>query len=82
MTAAHDTSTGFIKTASNCNPNVFKERSGLVGGRKVRRYHNTLRASPAELGDIMKADWLSDARKIPDEVMNYLRRIVVRAVEE
>lgn len=30
----------------------------------------------------MKADWLSDARKIPDEVMNYLRRIVVRAVEE
>jgi hypothetical protein len=24
-------------------------------------------------GAIMKADWLSDARKIPDEVMNYLR---------
>ncbi|HJW27823.1 MAG TPA: IS630 family transposase, partial [Saprospiraceae bacterium] len=30
----------------------------------------------------MKADWLSDARKIPDEVMNYLRRLAVRAVEE
>lgn len=30
----------------------------------------------------MKAEWLSDARKIPDEVMNYLRRIAVRAVEE
>lgn len=30
----------------------------------------------------MKANWLSDARKIPDEVMNYLRRIAVRAVEE
>jgi transposase len=30
----------------------------------------------------MKAGWLSDARKIPDEVMNYLRRIAVRAVEE
>ena len=31
---------------------------------------------------IMKAEWLSDARKIPDEVMNYLRPIAVRAVEE
>jgi len=30
----------------------------------------------------MKAEWLSDARKIPDEVMNYLRRIAVNAVEE
>ena len=30
----------------------------------------------------MKADWLSDARQIPDEVMNYLRPIAVRAVEE
>lgn len=30
----------------------------------------------------MKADWLSDARKIPDEAMNYIRRIAVRAVEE
>jgi len=30
----------------------------------------------------MKAEWLSDARKIPDEVMNYLRPIAVRAVEE
>ena len=33
-------------------------------------------------GAIMKADWLSDARKIPDEVMNYLRRIAVQAIEE
>ena len=23
----------------------------------------------------MKASWLSDARKIPDEVMSYLRRL-------
>ena len=30
----------------------------------------------------MNADWMLDARKIPDEVMNYLRRIAVRAVEE
>ena len=30
----------------------------------------------------MKADWLSDARKIPDEVMNYSRPRAVRAVEE
>ena len=30
----------------------------------------------------MKAEWLSDARKIPGEVMNCLRRIAVRAVEE
>lgn len=30
----------------------------------------------------MKAEWLFDARKIPDEVMNYLRRIAVRSVEE
>lgn len=30
----------------------------------------------------MEADWLSDARGIPDEVMNYLRRIAVQAVEE
>jgi transposase len=30
----------------------------------------------------MNASWLSDARQIPDEVMNYLRRIAVRAVEE
>jgi hypothetical protein len=28
----------------------------------------------------MNARWLSDARKIPDEVMNYLRRLAVRAV--
>src|SRR5512144_2978621 len=33
-------------------------------------------------GAIMKADWLPDARKIPDEVLNYLRRLAVRAVEE
>ena len=25
----------------------------------------------------MNAEWMSDARKIPDEVMNYLRRIAV-----
>jgi transposase len=30
----------------------------------------------------MKANWLFDARKIPDEVMNYIRRIAVRSVEE
>lgn len=30
----------------------------------------------------MKTEWMFDARKIPDEVMNYLRRIAVRAVEE
>ena len=30
----------------------------------------------------MKAEWLFDARKIPDEVMNYVRRIAVRAIEE
>jgi transposase len=30
----------------------------------------------------MNAEWLSDFRKIPDEVMNDLRRIAVRAVED
>lgn len=30
----------------------------------------------------MNADWMSDARKVPDEVMNYIRRIAVRAVVE
>jgi transposase len=30
----------------------------------------------------MNAEWTLDARKIPDEVMNYLRRIAVQAVEE
>ena len=30
----------------------------------------------------MNADGMSDARTIPDEVMNYVRRIAVRAVEE
>ena len=30
----------------------------------------------------MSAEWLKDARKIPNEVMNYVRRLVVRAVEE
>jgi hypothetical protein len=29
----------------------------------------------------MNAEWMLDARKIPDEVMNYLRRIAVQAVE-
>jgi transposase len=33
-------------------------------------------------GAIVKAEWLSDARKIPDEVMNYLRPIAVQAIEE
>lgn len=30
----------------------------------------------------MNAKWMFDARKIPDEVMSYLRRIAVRAIEE
>ena len=30
----------------------------------------------------MNAIWLSDFRKIPDEVMSYLRRMAVRAVED
>ena len=30
----------------------------------------------------MNAEWMFDARKIPDWVMNYLRRIAVRAIEE
>lgn len=30
----------------------------------------------------MNAEWMSDARKIPDDVMNYIRRIAVRAIEE
>lgn len=30
----------------------------------------------------MNAEWMFDARKIPDEVMNYIRRIAVRAIEE
>ena len=30
----------------------------------------------------MNAQWLFDARKIPDEVMNYIRRIAVRAIKE
>lgn len=28
----------------------------------------------------LKADWLSEARKIPDETMNYIRRIAVHAI--
>ena len=28
----------------------------------------------------MNKDWVSDARKIPDEAMNYIRRIAVHAV--
>ncbi len=35
-----------------------------------------------DLGVAMKTNWLSDARLIPDEVMSYLRKIVVRAVRE
>ena len=31
---------------------------------------------------MMTAEWLRDARKIPNEVMNYVRRLAVRAVEE
>lgn len=31
---------------------------------------------------MMKPKWLSDARLIPDDVMSYLRKIAVRAVEE
>jgi len=30
----------------------------------------------------MQPEWLSDARLIPDDVMSYLRKIAVRAVEE
>lgn len=30
----------------------------------------------------MNAEWMLDARKIPGEVMNYLRRIAVRAIDE
>lgn len=30
----------------------------------------------------MNTEWLSDFRKIPDEVMNHLHRIAVRAVED
>lgn len=30
----------------------------------------------------MNAHWTSDGRKIPDEVMNYIRRIAVRALFE
>jgi transposase len=30
----------------------------------------------------MKPNWLSDARLIPDEVMSYIRKIAVHAVEE
>ena len=33
-------------------------------------------------GCIMKPNWLSDARLIPDEVMSYLRKIAVNAVNE
>ena len=36
-----------------------------------------------ELAELtMRPNWLSDARLIPDEVMDYLRKIAVRAVEE
>jgi len=30
----------------------------------------------------MSEEWLKDARKIPDDVMSYLRKIAVRAIEE
>jgi transposase len=30
----------------------------------------------------MSTEWLRDARKIPDEVMSYLRKIAVRAIED
>ena len=30
----------------------------------------------------MSEEWLEDARKIPDEVMSYLRKIAVRAIED
>jgi len=30
----------------------------------------------------MSDEWLKDARKIPDEVMSYLRKIAVRAIED
>jgi len=31
---------------------------------------------------MMSAEWLQDMRKVPNEVMNYIRRLAVRAVEE
>ena len=31
---------------------------------------------------VMNTDWLADGRKIPDEVMNYIRIMAVRAVRE
>jgi transposase len=33
-------------------------------------------------GKAMAEEWMNDARKIPDEVMSYLRKIAVRAIEE
>lgn len=30
----------------------------------------------------MNEEWMGDARKIPDEVMNYIRKIVVRSIKE
>lgn len=30
----------------------------------------------------MSDEWFTDARKIPDEVMSYLRKIAVRAIED
>ncbi len=30
----------------------------------------------------MKNDWLSDGRKIPDEVMDYFRKRAVQAIRE
>jgi hypothetical protein len=31
---------------------------------------------------VMANEWLTDARKIPDEVMSYIRKLAVRAVVE
>ena len=33
-------------------------------------------------GLAMSEEWLNDARKIPDEVMSYLRKMAVRAIED
>ena len=30
----------------------------------------------------MNDEWMEDARKIPDEVMKYIRKIVVRSIKE
>jgi predicted DNA-binding protein YlxM (UPF0122 family) len=30
----------------------------------------------------MSEEWLTDARKIPDDVMSFIRKMAVRAIEE